>query len=127
MYGRLIVLEKRPGICPIGFGETWRRLFAKCVIMVTGPEATNVCQGDQLCSGLKAIIDRAVHIVQDIWDVKFSTEDWGLLLLDAENAFNEIKKSECWPSRARFFYSHRHWSLLVLQNGNGTASFLHIR
>ena len=31
-----------------------------------------------------------------------------------------------WPSRSRFVFNcYRHWSSLVLQNGNGTASFLH--
>ena len=31
----LILLYKLPGVCPVGIGETWRQLFAKCV----GPEA----------------------------------------------------------------------------------------
>ena len=31
-----------------------------------------------------------------------------------------------WPSGARFVLNcYCHWSLLVLKNGNGTASFLH--
>ena len=33
-----------------------------------------------------------------------------------------------WPSRARFgFNCYRHWSSLVLQNGNGPVSFMQIR
>ena len=32
---------------------TWRRLFAKCVLRVTGPEAANACQDLQLCASLK--------------------------------------------------------------------------
>ena len=36
MSGRLIVLDKSPGIRPVGIGETWRRLLAKCLLQVTG-------------------------------------------------------------------------------------------
>ena len=34
--GRLIALDKKPGIIPVGVRETWRRLMAKCLIWVTG-------------------------------------------------------------------------------------------
>ena len=36
MSGRLIALDKSPGIRPVGIGETWRRLLAKCLLQVTG-------------------------------------------------------------------------------------------
>ena len=39
MSGRLIALDKHPGIRPVGVGETWRRLMAKCMLQVMGPEA----------------------------------------------------------------------------------------
>ena len=39
-----------------------------------GPEATNMCQYDQLCSRLKAGIGGAVHGVQYIWDANSSTK-----------------------------------------------------
>ena len=59
--GRLIAINKQPGVWLI-------RLFAKCVLTVTGPEATNVCQDDQLCAGWKSGIDGAVHGAQAILD-----------------------------------------------------------
>ena len=34
--GRLITLDKQPGIQPVGVGEMWQRLFAKIVLKVTG-------------------------------------------------------------------------------------------
>ena len=75
MSGRLIALDKQPGVHPVGIGETWRRLFANIVLTVTGPEATIACQDDQLCAGLKARIDGAVQGVQAIQDKKLTTED----------------------------------------------------
>ena len=38
MSGRLIALDKQPGIRPVGVGETWRRLMAKCLLKVARPE-----------------------------------------------------------------------------------------
>ena len=92
-----------------------------------------VCQDDQMCAGLKAGIDGAIYGVQDLWDKKLTTEDWGFLLVDANNAFNEINRVEMlwmvrhlWPSGACFVFNcYFHWSLLVLRNRNETDSFLH--
>ena len=53
MSGHLIVLDKQPGVHPVDVGETWRQLFAKCVMKVTGTEATHACKYDNLCAGLK--------------------------------------------------------------------------
>ena len=44
MSGRLIALDKCPGIRPVGIGETWRRLLAKCLLRVTGKEAKAACR-----------------------------------------------------------------------------------
>ena len=46
MSGRLITLEKQPGIIPVGVGETWRRLMVKCLLQVTGQEAKATCRMD---------------------------------------------------------------------------------
>ena len=54
MSGRLITLDKHPGVLPVGGGEMWRRLFANIVLKFTGPESTMGCQDDQLCAGLEA-------------------------------------------------------------------------
>ena len=61
MSGRLIALDKQPGIWPVGVGETLRRIFAKIVLKVTGPETTMACQDDQLCAELKAGIYGVIH------------------------------------------------------------------
>ena len=57
MYGRLIVLNKQPGVCPVGVGETWQRFFAKYVMRAKGRKDTNACQDDHLCAVLNAVID----------------------------------------------------------------------
>ena len=87
MSGRLIVLYKQPGVCLFRVGETWRRLFSKCVLRATVPESTNACQDDQLYAGLKAGIDGTVHGVQEIWDTKLTSKDWGFLIIES---FKEI-------------------------------------
>ena len=38
MSVRLIALDKSQGIRPVGIGETWRRLLAKCLLRVSGQE-----------------------------------------------------------------------------------------
>ena len=54
MPGHLISLDKLPGICPVGVRETWRRIFAKCVLKVKGSDATHACKDDYLYDGLKS-------------------------------------------------------------------------
>ena len=68
MSGWLITLDKQPDVRPVGIGETWRRLFSKIVLKVTVLEATMTCQYGQLCAGLKAGINGAIHRVQALWD-----------------------------------------------------------
>ena len=82
--GLLIPLEKNTGVLPVDVGETWRRLFSKCVLKVTGTKSTNACQDDQLQAELKEGIDRAIHSVKDIWYANSSTENLGFLLVNAK-------------------------------------------
>ena len=133
MAGRLLALDKCPGVRPIGIGETWRRAIAKCVLRVAGREASHACGADQLCAGLPAGIEGAVHAMQHEWDIHHMEEDWGFLLIDARNAFNELNRTAMlwvvrheWPSGARFtFNSYRHWTTLVIRRNNGSGLFLH--
>ena len=76
MSGWLIALDKKPGIRPVGVGETRQRLFSKIVLKVTGPGETMACQDDQLCAGLKAGIYGAIHRVQALWEENPSTEEY---------------------------------------------------
>ena len=132
MAGRLMAIDKMPGICPIGIGETWRRCIAKCVLKVAGTEAKEACGTDQLCAGLEAAIEGGIHSVNHLWKVHQMEEDWGFLLIDAANAFNEANRTGMlwtvrhkWPSGARFtFNCYRHWAVLMIRGNTGVAAFV---
>ena len=50
--GRLIALDKQPGIRPVGVGENWRPLMAKYVPWVTGDVAKVELRTEQLVGGV---------------------------------------------------------------------------
>ena len=64
MSGRLIALDKQPGIRPVRVGDTWRRLMAKCLLKVAGLEAKTACGTTQLAGGLEAGIEGAIHAMR---------------------------------------------------------------
>ena len=92
MYGHLIALDNCLGIFPVEVSEAWRRLFAKCVLWITKPKATNKYQDDHIYAGLKVVIDRAIHRVQDIWDANLSTVYWGFLRVYLNNLFKNSNR-----------------------------------
>ena len=103
------------------------------VLFATGAEAKGACGIDQLCAGLEAGIEGAVHAVQSEWDAHYQDEEIGFLMVDADNAFNRLNRTamlwtvrhEC-PTLARYaFNTYRHWSLLVIRGTDGTATFLY--
>jgi hypothetical protein len=93
MAGRLLALDKSLGIRPIGVGETWWRCIAKCVLLVSGKEAKESCGIDQLCAGLESGVEGGIHAMQHVWDQHHMEEEWGFLLVDARNAFNELNRT----------------------------------
>ena len=68
MSGRLIALDKQPGIRQVGVGETWRRLMAKCLLQVAGPEAKAACVTTQIAGGLEAGIEGAIHAMRVLFE-----------------------------------------------------------
>jgi hypothetical protein len=65
MANRLVALDKQPGTRPVGIGEVYRRLWAKCLLKAIGSQATAACGNYNLCAGLQAGIEGAVHAVRD--------------------------------------------------------------
>lgn len=86
---RLIPLDKQPGVRPIGICEVMRRIVGKTIMKVVGPDVREAVGPLQLCAGLNAGCEAAVHAMNDIFQ-DGSTE--GVLLVDASNAFNTINR-----------------------------------
>ena len=71
--------------------------------------------------------------MQHLWAQHQLEDDWGFLLIDAKNAFNEQNQTAMlwavrreWPSGARFVFDCcQRWSTLVLRSSNGAADLLH--
>ena len=61
MSGRLIPLDKQLGLRLVGVRETWRQLFAKCVLNVMLPADIHACKDEQICMVLNTVIDWAVN------------------------------------------------------------------
>ena len=105
LANRLIALDKHPGIRPIGIGETLRCILSKVVCLITRTDAEEVCGSSQLCAGVPCSIEGAIHSARDM----FNSHDWGLLMVDARNAFNSLNRSSLlwnimilWPRASRF-------------------------
>jgi hypothetical protein len=71
--------------------------------------------------------------MQHMWELHKAEEEWGFLLIDARNAFNEMNRTVMlwtvrheWPSGARFtFNCYKHWGTLVIRNNNGSGTFIY--
>ena len=130
---RLIALDKCPGVRPIGVGETLRRVVGKAVCMATRIDIEDLCGVDQLCGGLRSGIEGAVHAMNDLFaQHSDSVPGWGVLLVDASNAFNSLNRSALlwnarilWPRCSRFlFNTYRGWAVLFVR---GSAEYLYSR
>lgn len=98
---------------------------------VTGDEVRGACRQNQLCGGLSGGIEGAVHVMNSMFEENATDNSkWGLLLVDAKNAFNAVNRIIAlwyarmyWPSCARFlFNTYKGQAELVLQ-GNGSNLF----
>ena len=63
---RLVVLDKRSGVCPVGIGETLRQALAKLVMREARYQAKTSCGNLQICAGLEAGIEVATHALGGI-------------------------------------------------------------
>ena len=91
MANRLIALDQCPGVCPIGIGEALRGVLGNVVALATRADLEEVCGTDQQCFGLRAGMEGAIHTVEELFDVNCDA-GWGLLLVDAKDAFNSLKE-----------------------------------
>ena len=62
---RLFTFDKCPGVCPIVVGVL-RRMIGGVMALATGIDVEDLCGANQLCSGLRAGIEGAVHAVREL-------------------------------------------------------------
>ena len=83
MPGRLIRINKNPGVRPIWVGENFQQLVAKFVLKVAVKEAKEACGTDKLCGWMEAVIEGGIHVMRLLWQQYAQEEYWGFLLIDA--------------------------------------------
>ena len=87
---RLVPLDKKPGVRPIGVGETLRRIMGKAVSWVLKEEIKTAAGPLQTCASHGAGAEAAIHGMREIYE-RDDTE--AVLLIDASNAFNRLNRA----------------------------------
>ena len=83
--------------------------------------------------GLRQELRGGIHFEILLWKQHPQEEDWGFLLIDAQNAFNEDNwnsvlwavQYECPSGIQSTFNFYRYWAMLVIQGSGGTVNSLH--
>ena len=86
---RLVLLDKNPGLQPIGVGEVLCRIPRKVVMSIVKDDVTKAIGNLQLCGEQDAGCEATVHSIHDILGTN-KTE--AVLLADAENGFSSINR-----------------------------------
>ena len=87
--GRLIPLDKQPGVRPIGIGEIPRRIVSSATVSLLNPELVAATAPLQTCAGLPGGMEASIHAMRRIFE---DEETEGILLVDASNAFNAMNR-----------------------------------
>ena len=107
MANRLIVLEKCPGVRPIGIGECPCCVLGRVLALMTSWETKSFCGLDQLACGMQSGIEGAVHAMSALYD-DHSNNGWGFLLVDAANSVSRAaalwNAQVLWPSCSHFLF-----------------------
>ena len=88
-WSRLISLDKRPGVRPVGIGEVPRRLIGKAILSIIKEDIMRVAGIKQLCVGQQAGCKAAIHALRIIYDLPTTK---AVILVDAVNAFNNLNR-----------------------------------
>ena len=87
-------------------------MMVNCLLWVAGQEANAACGTEQIPRGVESKIEGGMHVIHVLWEEHFQEEDWGFLLIYAQNTFNEENKTAMlwdirheWPSCAQFTFN----------------------
>ena len=84
---RLIPLDKKPRVQPIGVGDVPRLIIAKAILHVIGDDIQLAAGALQTCAGHDAGSEAAIHAMKSIFD---DDNTHAALLVDATVAFNLV-------------------------------------
>ena len=88
--GRLVPLDKKPGVRPIAIGEVARRIVGKATMHLVKPDLIDATVPLQTCAGVPGGIEASIHAMRKIFE---DPETEGILLVDASNAFNALNRA----------------------------------
>ena len=88
--GRLIPLDKKPGVRPIGIGDVLRRIISSATISLLRPELVSSTAPLQTCAGLAGGIEASIHALRKMYE---DPKTEAILLVDASNAFNAMNRA----------------------------------
>ena len=86
---RLIALDKKPGVRPIGICEVLRRILGKAIMTVIKEDVLRATGTSQLCGGHEAGCEAAIHAMRTVFD---NPDTDGIIFVDASNAFNNLNR-----------------------------------
>ena len=86
---RLVPLDKKPGVRPIGIGEITRRIISNATMVLLKPEIVDSTAPLQTCAGLPGGIEASIHAMRSMFN---SPECEAVLMVDASNAFNSLNR-----------------------------------
>ena len=103
-------MTRTPGFDPLEL-ETLRRILGKAVADITGDDLIDVLGTQQLAGGLECGIEASIHGLRELFQQK-SSEGFGLIFLDASNAFNSVNRNAAlrnarkyWSRASTFLYN----------------------
>ena len=87
VLGRLILLDKNPGVRPVGIGQGLGRVVSSAITTLLKPELVEATTPLHTAAGLSGGIEASVHAMRRIYE---DDETEKILLVDAANAFNAL-------------------------------------
>jgi hypothetical protein len=85
---RLIPLDKKPGVRPIGVAEVCRRIIGKAIIKIVKIDIQESLAACQFCVGFDSGCEAAVHCMSKVYH-----DNEASLFVDATNAFNSLNRA----------------------------------